>query len=301
MKHSRRTSRRSTARDVSIPSVPVITKPGTFLKPKSPRMRHRNLGIFESAPHPPRPREPASPPTARRHRPVHIYDFTSIRRDIADGKYIRRRCEFCGDPFGLRPLALMSCSHVCHSDCLAAPNHCSICHRLCQSHEVPAQIYEAHAALLIQRVFRGSVVRSQLGILAPSGSLMHRKWVLGRAQTASTMLADAIENQSDIVDAILASIDKELDWARTVMSAVEIHEKSINWAEIHGRIARRGCGSCSICLLDIAIGDCIVTSCEHCFHARCINGWMDFCHKGDTTASCPVCRSPFQYRALGVG
>jgi hypothetical protein len=35
------------------------------------------------------------------------------------------------------------------------------------------------------------------------------------------MLVDAIENQSNFVDAILCSIDEELDWARSVMKSVD--------------------------------------------------------------------------------
>jgi hypothetical protein len=112
------------------------------------------------------------------------------------------------------------------------------------------------------------------------------------------MLVDAIENQSDAVDAILASIDKELDWARTVMSAVDARDRVVDWVSVRRKIERQGRGACSICLLDIFGADCVVTSCEHCFHASCLASWLDFCHKEDTTALCPVCRSPFQYRTL---
>jgi hypothetical protein len=196
---------------------------------------------------------------------------------------------------------VFACGHVCHLECAVEPQHCPVCPRLCECVDIPLGKYEGIAARVIQRVWRGFVVRSQIGRVAPPGSMMHRNWVLARAQTASTMLADAIDSQSDIVDAILASIDKELDWARTVMNAVEVHEKTIDWAAIQARIARVGCGQCSICLHDILFDDCVVTSCEHCFHVRCLNSWIDFCHKADTTASCPVCRSAFQYRAIGLG
>jgi hypothetical protein len=60
------------------------------------------------------------------------------------------------------------------------------------------------------------------------------------------------------------SIDKELDWTR----AVDMHEKVIDWVEIEARIVMRGCGVCSICLVRIRRGECVVTSCEHYFHGR---------------------------------
>jgi hypothetical protein len=298
-------ARRSSRRDSTFPTVPLIAKPGTLLKPQPLRVHHRNLGIYESAmpPKPPPPREDNGDPplTVRRHRSVRRFDFLPIKSDIENGGYVKRVCELCHRPFSYHALYIFACGHVCHINCATDHQHCPICPRLCQSLEIPLQSYEPQAAQLIQRVFRGFFVRSRIGAAAPPGSIMHRKWVLGRAQTASTMLADAIESQSDIVDAILASIDKELDWARTVMSAVDVHEKTIDGQEIRKRIVRKGCGACSVCLLDIAYDDCVVTSCEHCFHADCLNSWIDFCHKSDVTASCPVCRSAFQYRAIGIG
>jgi hypothetical protein len=112
------------------------------------------------------------------------------------------------------------------------------------------------------------------------------------------MLVDAIENQSNFVDAILCSIDRELDWARTVMKSVEVHEQVIDWADVKAKVFKRGCGQCSICLHDVYSSDCVITSCEHCFHESCMASWLQFCHREKNTALCPVCRSAFQYRNL---
>ena len=127
---------------------------------------------------------------------------------------------------------------------------------------------------------------------------MHKRWVLSRAKTANTLLVDAIETQSDAVDAILASIDKELDWARNVMNAVEIHEKEIDWESVKQKIVTRDCCSCPICLRDISCNDCMMTSCEHFFHPECLRQWLSVCEDQNNATTCPVCRSPFQFRRV---
>lgn len=236
------------------------------------------------------------------------YDFSfEIAKDIEDGKYLKRVCMLCKKNFFYSKIAILSCGHVCHSSCLREfrknsnpRNHCCpFCRKSYHFVDVyPEHAYHKLAANLIQRIFRGFIVRKAIGDIAPPGSILHRKWVLGRAQTASTMLVSAIENQSDVVDAILASIDKELDWARTVMNAVEVQEMEIDWADVKCKVLQRGCGNCSICLQNIKSDECSVTSCEHCFHQKCLSQWLRFCQKEDSTALCPVCRSAFQYRPL---
>ena len=52
---------------------------------------------------------------------------------------------------------------------------------------------------------------------------------LSKAQKASTQLATAIDDQNDAVDAVLLSIDKELDWARNIMRSVDVKAQNINW------------------------------------------------------------------------
>jgi hypothetical protein len=229
--------------DAAQKSLPVIARPGTLLKPKSPRLRHRH------APDAPRPPADPCPPTARRRHTPRVVDIFPLRSAVSCGSYRKRLCQICGDPFGYRSVILFSCGHVCHTECFASARRgpsCPLC-RACFdfSEIVPADAYVAAAARHVQRIVRGFLVRANIGRIAPPGSTLHRRWVLGRAQTASTMLVDPIENQADAVDAILASIDKELDSARTVMSAVDAHERVVDWASVRRKIERQGCGACS--------------------------------------------------------
>jgi hypothetical protein len=134
-------------------------------------------------------------------------------------------------------------------------------------------------------------------LVAPA-SLLYRRWILSRAEKASTRLACAIEDQSDAVDAILASIDRELDWARGVMKTVEERARDVDWHAVRDSFLRRERAPCPICLREIARDDCSVTSCGHGFHKACLQSWMQFCRKADASATCPCCRSPFQHQPL---
>ncbi|OHS94334.1 hypothetical protein TRFO_11191 [Tritrichomonas foetus] len=234
-------------------------------------------------------------------------DFDMIKSDIEKGQYVKQTCSFCQKHYSYKNLSILSCGHVFHSDCLSSfrknsnpRNHCCpICRQLYHFVDIHASdCYKNLAAILIQKRFRGFRFRKHLGDIAPPGSTMHRKWVLSRAKNASVLLVDAIENQSDAVDAILASIDKELDWARSVMNAVEVQEKVIDWESVRMKIIQKGCGSCPICLREIYFDDCMITSCEHCYHPECLKHWLSVCENEDNATTCPVCRSPFQFRRL---
>ena len=322
MRSGRRRRPREPRRDPPVPFLQfsAISKQGTILKPRTPRVtpRNRRKSIRKEDPQPqPPPRPPPQPPSEpppvsarRRPRPrprPAPFDPTPIKCEFAAGHLIKHECGICHKPFGFKDLAILSCGHTCHLQCLldfrrnANPRNqcCPFCRRLYQFTEARAcDLLQSRAAMLIQRHVRGFLFRLKIGDIAVPGTIMHRKWVLTRAKTASTMLVDAIENQSDAVDAILASIDKELDWARTVMKAVVVQEMVVDWADVKSRVIERGCGTCSVCLRDISSDECAVTSCGHCFHQQCLAEWLQFCSRQDATVLCPVCRSAFQYRPL---
>lgn len=219
------------------------------------------------------------------------------------------KCPICNDRFGTENIVVLSCGHTIHATCLMSfrrfsrqrVHKCPVCHQTYEFVTLKAEMeHYNRAALLIQSVFRGYIFRRRhmMNYVSP-GSLIHRRWVFQRAEKASTRLASAIEDQSDAVDAILASIDKELDWARNVMSSVEIKEKKIDWETIKLKVLRRWKDSksgieCPICLREIKKNECSITSCCHSFHTCCITSWMSYCKKAQNPVTCPVCRSVFQ-------
>lgn len=337
-----RLSRRVEQKEDKSVSIKIIAKPRAILKPNSPRhqanrQRTANISLtnsisepiihnsHENKPHVPiitmdstnfeiaAPSLPC-PVTARRNnssRSHSVFPLISnevyIKSEIEKGKYVKQKCSFCETAFSINDLAILTCGHVFHLQCLMnfrknsnPRNHmCPICRQLYHYNEIKAQdIYQNYAATLIQKHFRGYIFRKHIGEIAPPGSMMHKKWVLSRAKNASVLLVDAIENQSDAVDAILASIDRELDWARSVMNAVEVQEKEIDWDSVKLKIESRGCGACPICLRDIDFSDCMITSCEHCFHSTCLKQWLSVCENESNATTCPVCRSAFQFKRL---
>ena len=217
------------------------------------------------------------------------------------------KCPICNERFGVKNIVVLSCGHKIHATCLMSfrrfsrqqVHKCPVCQKPYQFVEMKVEMeHHNRAAIQIQKVFRGYLFRKQLMKFIEPGSLLHRKWVLSRAEKASTRLASAIEDQSDAVDAILASIDKELDWARNVMSSVEIKGKDIDWNAVKEKIQKRWNGECPICLREIKKNECSITSCCHAFHTSCIQSWINYCQKAQNPVTCPVCRSVFQHQSL---
>lgn len=218
------------------------------------------------------------------------------------------KCPICQEAFGLENIVVLSCGHQVHASCLmsfrrfsrSSDNHkCPSCHQPYKIVRMEAETEQYNrCARDIQRVFRGFSFRRQLKKLIPQGSLVFRSWVMERAKRASTRLACAIEDQSDAVDAILASIDKELDWARTVMKAADERDRSVDWEKIIDTVNKKDKEECPICLRAINNEDCMITSCCHCYHKQCLQSWLTYCTNSCTPATCPMCRSVFQHRLL---
>ena len=152
------------------------------------------------------------------------------------------------------------------------------------------------AATKIQKVFRGYLVRRNKDIDIPIGTSLRRRWIIKQAEIASSRLTDAMEYHNDAVDAMINSIDHELEWARNIMKAVEEREKDVDWSNIRSRIKKRNEFVCSICLQDIQPTECTITSCVHCFHTQCIHSWSKYCTDNGTQPNCPKCRSYYQSR-----
>jgi hypothetical protein len=53
---------------------------------------------------------------------------------------------------------------------------------------------------------------------------------------------------------------------------------------LHANCARAHADRCAVCLNALDRGHCRLR-CQHCFHVRCLQGWLDLDHD-----SCPVCR-----------
>jgi hypothetical protein len=217
------------------------------------------------------------------------------------------KCPICHEPFGLENIVLLSCGHNIHSSCLLSfrrfarskIHKCPVCQREYEFLKLKAEKeFYNRSALTIQRVFRGYLVRRRTREFASPGSCLYRRWIMCRAEKASTRLASAIEGQSDAVDAVLATVDRELDWARSIMKSVRERERVVDWKMVKGTVMCKPSWNCAICLKDIAIDDGVVTSCCHVFHRNCLSSWIQFCRNARTNTACPFCRSAFQHRPL---
>ena len=250
---------------------------------------------------PPQPKFLIRPP-----EPKFIEKFSSLKRSVENGTHVDEICPICKERLGAENVCILSCGHLVHKTCLNSfkklvnekTPRCPVCHTIYKIVDIQIDINTLNkSAVKIQRIVRGYLVRRHIDELAPFGSIMHRKWVLRQAENASARLTSVIDRQNENVDIVLSSIDEQLEWARSVMKAVDARGMKVDWAEIR-RQARERKGPCAICLREIDEDKAVVTSCGHVFHEDCLESWMQYCSKEQKQASCPECRSFFQVRPL---
>ena len=240
--------------------------------------------------------------------PLTDEQFETVKIEAQKRNFFNEVCPICLEKFGPDNMVLLSCSHLLHATCLmnfrkfsrGRENFCPVCRQPYEFVEVKAEsAYNERCAINIQRVFRGFMVRNKLGELAPEGSELRRRWVMGRAHLASDKLVSAVDRQSDAIDAVLGSIDHDLEWARSVMRAAEEQGRAIDWESVKKTAISRCEGQdCPVCLRKMKDEDAAVTSCGHMFHIKCLQSWLAFCEGGNQTPSCPCCRSPFQWEPI---
>jgi hypothetical protein len=122
--------------------------------------------------------------------------------------------------------------------------------------------------------------------------------VIGKAQETSTRLANVIDHQNDAIDAMLSALDADLEYSRSIMRAMEEREKEVDWRVIKQKAVERNQTECPVCLREMDVHHCEVTSCAHLFHRACLESWLAFCGAQDRPPTCPVCRGTFQHRSM---
>ena len=276
--------------------------------PKSPRIHQVEEQLQKST----RPSTNTVPEICiqcvKHEQPVYSARFSSLKRNAENGQNINDNCPICNKQLGTDNVVILSCGHIVHRICLTSFGRisslnskpkCPICHCVYQIDQLNIDPNKKEkCALLIQRVFRGYLVRRNLEQIAPPGSLMMKRIIVKKAEKASNKLTTAMEHQNDAVDAMINSIDHELEWARNVMRSVEAQVKEVNWKEVRNQILLRNEWRCTICLRIIDPNECEITSCGHCFHADCLNSWMNYCSSENNQPNCPECRAFFQHRKL---
>ena len=295
-----------TARRRKAPKVEV-------LMPKEPQINHpKNLIQENSLNLEAKPiHEPVECPYHRyvkHEQAVYADRFSSLKRNAESGQNINDLCPICSKELGKDNVVILSCGHIVHRVCLSSFGRlsslnskpkCPVCHSVYQIIDLkidPTMMDKC--ALKIQNVFRGYLVRRDFESIAPPGSYMLKRIIVKKAEKASNKLTTAMEHQNDAVDAMISSIDHELEWARNVMKSVEAQVQNVNWREVRNQIMMRNEWKCMIYLRIIDPNDCEITSCCHCFNRDCLNSWINYCLSVNNQPNCPECRAFFQHRKL---
>ena len=231
-------------------------------------------------------------------------NYIHLKESVSKGKHINDICSICHEKLGGDDVAITSCYHLFHYNCLIAFRELSLptkqkCPKCKSTYSFEPikmdKVFLNASAVKIQKVVRGYLLRRKLEYILPQDCDIYNKIISKKAKENSAKLVDVVENQSDAVDAILMSINQELEWSRSLMKAIEVKEKNIDWDSIRKEIKSKGIGVCSICLREIKPSECTITSCKHCFHTKCLDQWTCYCSKNEKMQNtCPVCRSFFQ-------
>lgn len=269
--------------------------------------------------------------------PLTDEQFETVKIDAQKRGFFNEVCPICLEKFGPDNIVLLSCSHLLHATCLMnfrkftrGQRHlCPVCRSPYEFVQVRAEnAYHDRCARDIQRIVRGFLVRDKVGREAPPGTFLHRRWVIARAQDASTRLVRAMDNQSDAVDAMLSAIDADLEYSRNIMRAAEERDKQVDWQTIRMKCLQKLKNStkcckncdhdhdhvlndlheneqiecdgeeCPVCLRTMKPEEASVTSCGHIFHSTCLSSWLSFCENQSRQPTCPVCRAIFQSTTL---
>jgi hypothetical protein len=236
--------------------------------------------------------------------PLTDEQFETVKIDAEKRGFYNQECPICLEKFGPDNLVLLSCSHLLHATCLmnfrrfsrGTQQLCPVCRSGYEFVEVHAETaYHHRCAIVIQRAFRRYLLRDRIGKQAANGSYLHRRWVMGKAQDASAKLANMIDHQSDAIDAMLSALDADLEYSRNIMKVMEERERKIDWNVTKQKAIERNQTECPVCLREMDVHHCEVTSCAHLFHRNCLQSWLNFCQTQDKPPSCPVCRNVFQH------
>ena len=159
------------------------------------------------------------PQTSRRRSMHRMNRIVQNLLDENDSKQMvdPTKCSYCHESLDLLTAISLPCGHKIHPQCLLCShkfsfNHKKVCPTCLHPYsflEIQTEIRQKHqAAIKIQKVYRGFRTRSTLNDFFPVGSKLHMKFLMKKANRASSRLTHAIDNQSDAVDAVITAVDK---------------------------------------------------------------------------------------------
>jgi hypothetical protein len=128
----------------------------------------------------------------------------------------------------------------------------------------------------------------------PMDSALREKYFASRLTNMTNQLVGACSSTHDSAHQLLTSIDKDLSFARQVLS--EFDKKFIeipNWDDVIVKASSHFKTDCAICLAPLSLPRPLtVLSCSHLYHTQCIEALESFTDDR-SLHTCPTCRIPY--------
>ncbi|GAB5367600.1 hypothetical protein AAMO2058_001244700 [Amorphochlora amoebiformis] len=240
-------------------------------------------------------------------------DWKAVRARAMARKAHHQPCPICCDAFGLGKQVILSCSHVFHKVCLknferfACKVVCPICR--CKDYEIKpirdgAKVYKQLCIIKIQATWRGYQARLKFEALRarnpPTHPLVKEAYALRKLRRVTANIVRDVDRKEDAIDKLFAQLDKNLQLSRMTMQAASIRGKLIGSDEWHRAKAKwesRHQKECPICMVAIDSKACVLLSCSHVFHHKCLTSFERFTLDENNKAPvCPICRSSYLKR-----
>jgi len=209
---------------------------------------------------------------------------------------------------------ILSCSHVFHRACLRSFEKfsknvvCPICRAQdyqCKIIDDGAKIYKQLSIIRIQSVVKGFLARKRFermqDLNPPTDPLAKKRYYMKKLTRTSNKIIRNQEKKKDAIDVLFAELDNNLQLSRMAMSAAEIRGSLISddqWSKAKIEWEARKETECPICISTMEKKKCVMLSCSHLFHSKCLASYEKFTVTNNSKApACPICRSAYLKRS----
>ncbi|KAG2383198.1 hypothetical protein C9374_004535 [Naegleria lovaniensis] len=231
-------------------------------------------------------------------KPLNAMEWKSVERMIITNRIslIEDGCPICMELFGFRDVVCVTnCGHIFHENCLKGFEKCNCwrkrCCPMCRLEDYQRNNTTIHLNLLrncnaqtIQALFRGVIIRKKYRkFLFEKYPERHQKFLLTKLSSINSRLEETIQQDEKNVDDFLRNIDEQVKQSLILMN---MHDDE--WKKVETKLVTDQNEECPICLCFLHERHCVVTSCGHVFHDKCLQSFENF--QDNSQHKCPLCR-----------
>ncbi|KAF0984727.1 hypothetical protein FDP41_000626 [Naegleria fowleri] len=238
-------------------------------------------------------------------KPLNDMEWRSIERMIVTNRIslIEDGCPICMEWFNFRDsVCVTNCGHMFHENCLKGFERCNSWRKrtcpMCRLDDYQRKNTTLHLSFLrnwnaqtIQALLRGAFARKKFRkVYFEKFPDRHREFVLSKLSSLNSRLEETIQQDEKQVDNFLRNID---DQVKQSLLLINMHDEE--WRRVETKLDKDQDEECPICLCHLHERNCVITSCGHVFHGKCLQSFEKF-NETSTQPKCPLCRQIYAKR-----